>query len=101
MTDRVNGCWVAFDRDIRTDDVEAVTRAIRMLKCVAAVEVADCVTDPADWRAKQQVRSELNDVLRVAISTILEDRGPPYLGPNKDQVVAHLERVLAHARKAT
>ena len=31
MTDRVKGCWVAFDKDMRVDDVEQVLSAIRMV----------------------------------------------------------------------
>ena len=38
MTDRINAFVVILDRDIRDDDVEAITNALRMVKHVASVE---------------------------------------------------------------
>jgi hypothetical protein len=34
MTDRLKGCVVTFDQDLRTDDAEAILNAIRMVKGV-------------------------------------------------------------------
>ena len=59
MTERLKGCWVAFDRDIREDDVQPIVDAISMIKGVIAVE---CSTDePADWMARQRIKNELLD----------------------------------------
>ena len=37
MTDRLKGCTVVFDRDIRVDDAEHLLDAIRMLRGVIDV----------------------------------------------------------------
>jgi hypothetical protein len=57
MTERAKGCWVAFDKDYRTDDVEAITNAIQMIKGVLNVELY--VTVPDDWMAQQRVKDEM------------------------------------------
>lgn len=57
MTDRLKGCWVAFDRDIREDDAEQMLNAIRMVKGVSAVDTS--VANPNDWIARQRVRDEI------------------------------------------
>lgn len=57
MTDRLNGVWVAFDRDIRTDDAEMVINAIRCIRGVCAVEPN--VTEVSDYLARARVREEL------------------------------------------
>jgi hypothetical protein len=70
MTDRLNGCWVAFERDIREDDAEPLIAAIRMLKGVLAVEVS--VSSHADWVAEERARRELGEKLW---KVIYPDRG--------------------------
>ena len=52
MTDRVKGCTVVFEKDIREDDVEPVLIAIRMLRGVLAVE--GVLAKPGDWFAEQR-----------------------------------------------
>ncbi len=59
MTQRLKGVTVAFDRDIREDDAEAILNAIRMIRHVAAVEAVE--VNHADWFAQQRVRTELRD----------------------------------------
>ncbi|HEY1956712.1 MAG TPA: hypothetical protein VGH28_13925 [Polyangiaceae bacterium] len=59
MTDRVKGCWVAFDCDIRTDDVEPLLNAIRHLRHVQAVTTS--VRDPDDWMNRERIRRELGE----------------------------------------
>jgi hypothetical protein len=44
MTDRIRTLRVILDRDMRDDDVEVVTGAIRMIRCVAAVENGAAMT---------------------------------------------------------
>lgn len=56
MTDRYNALTVVLDRDIRSDDAEAILTAIRMIKGV--LSVAPHVTDTADYVAEERVRLE-------------------------------------------
>lgn len=53
MTDRAKGCWVAFDRDIRTDDAEALVQAIKQLRGVSAVELN--IANPDDWMNRKRI----------------------------------------------
>lgn len=57
MTDRLKGCFVAFERDIREDDAEAIINAIKMIKGVEDVKVN--IADADDWMNRQQIRREL------------------------------------------
>ena len=61
MTDRYNAVVVAFDRDIREDDAEAVINAIRMIKGV--VNVTPNVTDISDHVAAMRAKRELREKL--------------------------------------
>jgi hypothetical protein len=66
MTDRLKGCVVAFEADIREDDAEATLAAIRQIKGVVAVTPS--VVTPDDWINRSQVRTELTEkVLEVLI----------------------------------
>lgn len=57
MTDRINGFWVALEKDTRDDDFEATMAAARMIKGVLAVKPN--VTNHSDWIAEERVRREL------------------------------------------
>ena len=57
MTDRLKGCVVAFESDIRDDDAEPILEAIKMLRGVAGVTFN--ITDPDDWINRQQVKTEI------------------------------------------
>ena len=57
MTDRLKGCWVAFEEDIREDDAQAMLNAIRHVRGVQAV--TRVVADADDWMNRQRIRSEL------------------------------------------
>jgi len=57
MTDRTKGCWVAFDKDIRVDDVEWIINAIKMIKGVTDVELS--ITDSSDWINRAHIKAEL------------------------------------------
>lgn len=70
MTDRVKGCYVAFDQDYRVDDVEVILKAIRMIKGVAEVSAEDMVRTPDDWMARQHVRQQLADKMWKAYKDI-------------------------------
>ncbi len=65
MTDILKGCTVAFDRDIREDDAEAVLNAIRMIKGV--LSVSPSLSEPGDWAAGERLRRELGDKLWAVI----------------------------------
>ena len=99
MTDRVNRLLVTLDRDMRDDDVESVMRAIRMNRFVCDVTYENCVTDPRDHAARQQVRHDLADTIRVVCATILKDYGVPWVS-DKARVIEHLEHALDKVRKA-
>lgn len=71
MTDRIKGCWVAFDHNYREDDVEAILDAIRMTKGVAAVTTNDMVASSSDWVARQQVREELGRKITAAYKEVV------------------------------
>lgn len=66
MTDRLKGCWVAFDRDIREDDARELIGAIHMLKGVQAV--ATEVASAEDWMNRQRIKGELQSLLFDALN---------------------------------
>lgn len=72
MTDRLKGCVVVFERDIRVDDAEPLLEAIRMLKGVASVHTDGDVTDHRDYGARARVRHELREKLHAAIAEAFE-----------------------------
>lgn len=56
MTDRLLGVWVAFEKDIRVDDVKPLIAAIKQMKGVLAVKqedrgraLAGIEEDPMSW----------------------------------------------------
>ena len=61
MTDRYHAFTVVLERDIRSDDAEAVINAIRQLRHVLSVEPH--VVDVEDWAARERVRRELGQKL--------------------------------------
>jgi hypothetical protein len=68
VSDRLKGCWVSFERDMRAEDAEAILDAIRALRGVAAAEVS--VADHADWMARQRVKHEIGEKLRALYEAI-------------------------------
>lgn len=61
MTDRLKGCVVVFERDIREDDAEAILHAIRMIKGIAEVEPN--VSDADDYINQRRVLREVQEKL--------------------------------------
>jgi hypothetical protein len=57
MTDRVDRITLILDRDMRVDDVEHLTNALRCMKYVADVQTH--VTDHATHTAQSRLRNEL------------------------------------------
>ena len=57
MTDRIHSLTVTLERDIREDDLDQITNAIKMIKGV--LSVAEHVADSASYMAEMRARAEL------------------------------------------
>ena len=68
MTDRAKGCYVAFDKDIRVDDIEPLIEAIKMLRNVKDVELI--IADSSDFIARSRITGEVVDKLFKVIEEI-------------------------------
>lgn len=99
MTDRVKGCYVAFDKDLRTDDVECVLDAIRMIRCVAEVTAEDYVTDPDDWMNRQQIRSDVGWTCSTVLHTLLTGGVSFCPKDRRIKTADALEKILVELRK--
>lgn len=75
MTDRIRQLVVTLDRDVREDDLEALTGAIGQLRGVLSVSQGDAVR-PEDHLAREVVRGEIRVQLFQAIDEILDGRRP-------------------------
>jgi len=84
MTDRINALNVVLNRDIRDDDVEAVVKAIHMIRGVADVGLN--VAEPQDYEARARVRSDIESKLRQAVTTICRGELPEYLDEEKHRL---------------
>jgi len=64
MTDRLKGCVVSFEKDIRKDDAEYILNAIKMIKGVNSVETS--IANYEDWmnrdRVKFEIRQKIYDI---------------------------------------
>lgn len=65
MTDRLNGVYVAFEKDIRDDDVQPLIDAIRCLRGV--LRVKKNVVDLNAWVAEERARRELGEKLIAVV----------------------------------
>lgn len=65
MTDRLNGVYVTFNREIREDDAQCIIDAIKMIKHVADVKpfVSDMTIDAAKHQVKHELQKKLIDVV--------------------------------------
>ncbi len=61
MTDRIFALTVILEKDIRADDVEALTNAISMFRGV--LEVTKHVASPEAYTARVRARQELGEKL--------------------------------------
>jgi len=59
MTDRVHSLTVVLEKDVRTDDVEALISAIRQLRGV--ISVKQHIADPESHMAMERARNDLRD----------------------------------------
>jgi hypothetical protein len=66
MTDRIHSLTVTLERDFRTDDIEMLSNAIRMLKGVIAVteHVADATSYMAEARARRELTQKIMDIIQ-------------------------------------
>lgn len=92
MTDRVRGAYVVFDRDIRTDDVEKIVDAIRMMRCVADVQTDQFVSDPSDYMARARIANDVLDTAVCVLRAAMLD-GDVFCH-DRQRVISNLERVL-------
>lgn len=63
MTDRIRTLTVVLDDDYRTDDLEAVARAIKMIKGVSGVEQGERL-DVRDLIARRIAKRDLREQIR-------------------------------------
>jgi hypothetical protein len=73
VTDRHKGCWVAFDRDIRDDDAEALLSAIAQLRGVQSVRTR--LATPDDYMNRERVRLELEEKILAVLRPAKAERG--------------------------
>lgn len=59
MTDRYHSLTVVLEKDIRSDDAEAIIEAIKMIRGV--LDVTPHVADATSWMAQTRVRRELGE----------------------------------------
>ena len=69
MTDRIRILTVTLDNDYRSDDVESVLNAIRMVKGVALVETR--VVEGGDYMNRQIATMELRQKVFSALDAAL------------------------------
>ena len=65
MTDRLKGCIVVFEREIRDDDAEEILNAIRALRKVLKVE--PLIMHGNDYHAREMAKHELRQKLFEAL----------------------------------
>ncbi len=69
MTQRLKGCYVAFEKDIREDDAESILQSIRMIRGVGGVTTDEAGL--ADYAIRTQVRCELSNKLQDLLKEVL------------------------------
>jgi hypothetical protein len=68
MTDRTRHLTVVLEEDMRVDDAEAVVNAIKMIRCVAEVEVGPPPAHMARQEAKVELKREIFDFVQELLS---------------------------------
>lgn len=85
MTDRIKGCVVAFDHDIRDDDAQGLLNAIRMIKGVQSVTTKQVNAD--DWMNRQRIRLKLSSrLLKVLYPVDPDDDDKAPVSERKNQI---------------
>jgi len=70
MTDRIRHLTVVLDEDYRSDDVEAIVKAIQLIRGVASVDLH--VVEAKDHLARSAVRDEIARDLHAAIDNVFQ-----------------------------
>lgn len=65
MTDRVYGFTVILEKDMRDDEIQHITDAIRMIRGV--LDVKNNVSGPDNWCAQERAKAELAKKLWEAL----------------------------------
>ena len=99
MTDRVKGCWVAFEKDIRDDDVESLLNAIRHIRHVAAVSTDDCIADHDDWMNREQIRRDTAWIASTVLHGLLSNT-VSYCH-DKDKTISALQGIIDKLKAQT
>lgn len=68
MTARVRSLTIALDDDIRTDDVESLVNAIKMMRNVLSVTTNE--VNPNDWATERRVKLETAQKLTQLITEL-------------------------------
>lgn len=68
MTARVRSLTIALDEDIRTDDVESLVNAIKMMRNVLSVTTNE--VNPNDWATERRVKLETAQKLTQLITEL-------------------------------
>lgn len=68
MTARVRSLTIALDDDIRTDDVESLVNAIKMMRNVLSVTTNE--VNPNDWATERRVKLETAQKLTNLITEL-------------------------------
>lgn len=66
MTNRIKSLTVVLENDIRDDDIESLTQAIKLLRNVLVVKLN--VANPEDYEARSRIKAELQKKLWDVIS---------------------------------
>ena len=68
MTERLKGVYVAFEKDIREDDAEYITNAIRMIKGVTSVN--GIIANVEDEMNRERIRLEFKRRMYEALDQL-------------------------------
>lgn len=73
MTDRVKGFWVSLENDIRTDDFEAIEKAVLMIKGVSSITTS--IATPDDYMNRDRVRRDMADKIFKLYQELTKPQG--------------------------
>ena len=65
MSDRYHGLLVSLNQDFRSEDLEPIVDAIRMIRGVT--DVTEVVIDSDDWLNRSRIMQELKEKLWKAL----------------------------------
>ena len=89
---KVKGCWVAFDQDLREENIENLLNAIRHIKHVSAVEVDNCVVDSSDWMDRDRLRRDVAEVSHTVLYALIT--GSSQFCYDKPKTIKALQKII-------